>query len=114
MLELAVGGIILISYQHPGTLTVIQIRRNSTQHNGVVEVDNMWTFGQSFSVVILCANIKEVLHFLIGFCPSSRRPERSHECQAELEAQHASNEIDSPPVSDVPYSRPRSLSAAHL
>lgn len=84
MLELAVGGIILISYRRSGTLTVVQIRRNSTQHNGVVEVDNTWTFGQTFSVVILCANLKEVIHFLIGL----RQPERYHEHQAELEAQH--------------------------
>jgi hypothetical protein len=100
---------ILISYRHLGALTVIQIRRNSTQHNGVVEVDNTWTFGQTLSVVILFANVKEVIYFLFGF----RQPEGSHDRQAE--EQRAPNHWQANvPLPYVPYDiGPQALPAAH-
>jgi hypothetical protein len=107
MLELAVGGLIPNFYS--GTLTVIQIRRNSTRHNGVVEIDNTWTFGQTLSVVILFANLKEVISFLFSF----RQPERSHERQAEEQRapNHWQTNMPLPYVSHA--IGPQALPAAH-
>ena len=90
-----------ISYWHSGTLTVIQVQRNSTQHGGSVEVDNNWAFGQTLSTVMVFANLNEVIHYLIGYVV--RRRERSHERQGE--AQHASNHTDVP-LASASY-RPR-------
>ena len=97
-----------ISYWHSGTLTVIQVQRNSSQHGGRVEVDNDWAFGQTLSTVMVFANLNEVIHFLIGYV--TRRRERSHERQSE--AQHASNHTDVP-LESAPY-RPRGLPESHL
>ena len=107
MLELTVGG--LISYHHSGTLTtVIQVQRNSTQHKGVVQVDENWAFGQTLAVVMIFANLNEVLHFLISYY--ARRHERHQEPQGE--AERASNHTAETPA-DVSY-RPRGLPAAYL
>ena len=107
MLELTVGG--LISYHHSGTLTtVIQVQRNSTQHKGVVQVDENWAFGQTLAVVMIFANLNEVLHFLISYY--ARRHEHPQEPQGE--AERASNHTAETPA-DVSY-RPRGLPAAYL
>ena len=97
-----------ISYRHSDTLTVIQVQRNSTQHNGNVEVNNTWAFGQTLSTVMVFANLNEVIHFLIGYV--SRRRERSQERQAE--AQDASNHTDVP-LESAPY-RARGLPQSQL
>lgn len=55
-------------------MTVIQVHRNTAKllpngtniAHGVVQVDNSWAFGQVLSVVMIIANLKEVVHFLLG------------------------------------------------
>jgi len=43
----------------------LTVRRNSTQHGGIVQVDNTWTFGQTLSLVMFFANIKEIVNWLV-------------------------------------------------
>ena len=71
------------------------MRRNSTSHGGVVSVtddDTEWAFGQILSVVMIFANINEVVHCLVGYY--TRKRKRSHELQA-------SNEAGVPPTSSL-------------
>ncbi|KAH9042125.1 hypothetical protein EDB85DRAFT_1918063 [Lactarius pseudohatsudake] len=83
-------------------------RNNSNHHGGKVIVDDSWAFGQTLSVVMIFANMNEVIHFLFGYI--ARRRERSRELQAE--AQQASDDTDVPPAS-APY-RPRGPPGSHL
>ena len=85
------------------------MQRNSTAHGGHVTVDGAWQFGQILAVMMIFANINEVVNCLFGYI--NRRRKRSHEPQAE-EAQQAPNEADVPPASS-PY-RARGLPGTHL
>jgi hypothetical protein len=87
---------------------VIQVQRNSRQHRGKVEVDNSWAFGQTLAVVMIFANLNEVIHFLIDYI--ARRRKRSHEPQEE--AQQESNHTDIP-LASAPY-RPTGLPESHI
>ncbi|KAI9443222.1 hypothetical protein H4582DRAFT_2054282 [Lactarius indigo] len=88
----------------------LMVQRNSMsgKHGGKVDVDDSWAFGQILSVVMIFANMNEVIHFLFGYV--ARRRERPRELQAE--AQEASDDTDVPPAS-TPY-RPRGLPGSHL
>jgi hypothetical protein len=87
---------------------VIQVQRNSSQHRGIVEVNNTWAFGQTLAVVMIFANLNEVIHFLIGLIARQRK--RSHERQEE--AQQESNHTDIP-LESAPY-RSRGRPGSHL
>jgi hypothetical protein len=52
--------------------------------SGVVQVDDSWAFGQVLSVVMIIANINEVLHFFFGFLARRRsKPARERQAQEE-------------------------------
>ncbi|KAN0139876.1 hypothetical protein V8E53_002538 [Lactarius tabidus] len=86
----------------------LTVQRNSTQHKGKVEVDNSWAFGQTLAVVMIFANLNEVIHFLIDYI--ARRRKRSHERQEE--GQQESNHTDIP-LASAPY-RPTGLPESHI
>jgi len=52
--------------------------------SGVVQVDDTWAFGQVLSVVMIIANINEVLHFFFAFL-ARRRSRTARERQAQEE-----------------------------
>lgn len=85
----------------------VTVQRNSTQHNGVVQVNNSWAFGQTLAVVMIFADVNEVIHYFIGLI--TRRRQRSREHQAEAETP---NDTDIPLVSAT-Y-RPKGLPGSHL
>ena len=87
---------------------MIQVQRNSTQHGGRIQIDNTWAFGQTLAVVMIFADLNEVIHFFVGLI--SRQRKRSH--KREEEAQQESNQTDIP-LTSVPY-RSRGLSESHL
>ncbi|KAI0304417.1 hypothetical protein B0F90DRAFT_1815748 [Multifurca ochricompacta] len=68
----------------------LTVRRNSTNHHGVVTVDNSWAFGQILSVVMIVANLNEVLHFLFGFFARRRKSARERQAEEEM----AVHEVD--------------------
>ncbi|KAF8270785.1 hypothetical protein EI94DRAFT_1721914 [Lactarius quietus] len=76
----------------------LTVQRNSLQHGGIVGVNNTWAFGQTLSVVMIFANINEIVNFVVGYI--SRRRKHSHELQ--VEAQQASNDTEMPQTS-APY-----------
>jgi len=85
----------------------LAVYRNS--HNGgVVTVNNGWAFGQTLAVLMIFANINEIVHCLFGYF--ARRRKHSHEPQ--VEAQQASNDTDVP-LESIPY-RPRGRPGSHL
>lgn len=87
---------------------MIQVRRNSTQHGGVVQVNETWAFGQTLAVVMIFADLNEVIHYFIGLI--SRRRKSSRERQEE--AQQEPNQTDIP-LTSVPY-RSRGRPESHL
>ena len=84
------------------------MRRNSTEHGGVVTISPVsssasWAFGQIFAVMMLFANLNEVIHCLFGYI--ARKRKHSHERQAE--AQEVSGDTDIPLESTAYRSRGR-------
>ncbi|KAI9465488.1 hypothetical protein BJY52DRAFT_1220719 [Lactarius psammicola] len=57
----------LLSAIYATTMLELTVQRNSRAHGGVVDVDESWVFGQILSVVMIFANMNEVIHFLFGF-----------------------------------------------
>ncbi|KAH8998576.1 hypothetical protein EDB92DRAFT_1835966 [Lactarius akahatsu] len=98
----------ILSAIYSAVMLELMVHRNSSDHGGKVIVDESWAFGQTLSVVMIFANMNEVIHFLFGYI--ARRRERSRELQAE--AQQASDDTDVPPAS-TPY-RPRGHPGSHL
>ncbi|KAH9002585.1 hypothetical protein EDB86DRAFT_2896708 [Lactarius hatsudake] len=84
----------ILSAIYSAVMLELMVHRNSSNHGGIVLVDDSWAFGQTLSVVMICRNMNE----------------RSRELQAE--AQQASDDTDVPPAS-TPY-RPRGPPGSHL
>ncbi|KAI0300273.1 hypothetical protein BC826DRAFT_668700 [Russula brevipes] len=70
--------------------------------SGVVQVDDSWAFGQVLSVVMIIANINEVVHFFFGFL-ARRRSRTARERQAQEEG--APHQAEGRPA--TPTYRPR-------
>lgn len=66
---------------------------------GVVEVDDSWAFGQVLAVVMIIANVNEMVHFLFGFLARRNQRRRlARESQAQEEGTAHQAEGGSPPV----------------
>ena len=86
------------------SLIVIQVHRNEAKivneqnvGRGVVEVDDSWAFGQVLSVVMIIANVNELVHFLFAFqARRSRRRQLPSESQAQEEG--TAHQDGGPPV----------------
>ncbi|KAH9065412.1 hypothetical protein EDB87DRAFT_1679886 [Lactarius vividus] len=79
----------------------LMVHRNNINHGGIVQVDDSWAFGQTLAVVMIAANMNEVIHFLFGYI--ARRRERSRGLQTE--AQQASDDTGVPLTSTLYRSR---------
>jgi len=86
----------------------LTVHRNDINHGGIVTIDGSWQFGQTLAVIMIFANINEIIHCIFGFFAPER--EGSHEGQEE--AQQTSDGTDVPPAS-TPY-RPRGFPGSHL
>jgi hypothetical protein len=109
MLELTVSSSYPAYPSH--SLIVIQVHRNeakildneSNVGPGVVEVDDSWAFGQVLAVVMILANVNEMIHFLFGF--QARRNQRrrlARESRAQEEGTAHLAEGGSPAVEYQP------------
>ena len=75
------------------SLIVIQVHRNEANvvngrntARGIVEVDDSWQFGQVLSVVMIIANVNELVHFIFAFqAHRSRRRRLARESQVQEE-----------------------------
>ena len=88
------------------SLIVIQVHRNEANivneqndGRGIVEVDDSWQFGQVLSVVMIIANINEMVHFIFAFqAHRSRRRRLARESQVPEGGTAHQTDGDSPAV----------------
>jgi len=91
---------------HSHSLIVFQVHRNEANvvdgqndGRGIVEVDDSWQFGQVLSVVMIIANINEMVHFIFAFqAHRSRRRRLARESQVPEGGTAHQTEGDSPAV----------------
>lgn len=93
---------------------MVQVARNTANvlpdgtnvGRGVVEVDEAWEFGQVLSVVMIFANVNEIIHFLFGLYSRWRHGEmETTEGASELELpQRPTTAVRAAPGS-ISYSR---------
>ena len=74
---------------------------------GVVQVDEAWEFGQVLSVVMIFANVNEIIHFLLGLYSRWRHGETEETAQggAELELRQRSTTAVRAAPGGISYSR---------
>ena len=89
---------------------MIQVHRNEAKivnrqnvGRGVVEVDDSWAFGQVLSVVMIIANVNEMVHFLFAF-QARRSRRRQHPTESQVQEEGTAHQDGGSPA--VGY-RPR-------
>ena len=65
--------------------------------NGVINIDNKWEFGQVLAVVMILANVNEIIHFFFGYL-ARRKLRLARERRAQTEEIALQSEGQSAPT----------------
>ncbi|KAI0269840.1 hypothetical protein BC834DRAFT_1039527 [Gloeopeniophorella convolvens] len=85
---------LLLSAIYSTVMLELTVQRNSKAHGGIVDADdNEWAFGQILSIVMIIANLNEVIHCLFGLF-SRRRRDRAERAEVD----EAPRGADNPPA----------------